>query len=52
MICYTGEDFSAEQLSVGRMAGRYFDSTCQLFHFLTTTINAEFHQFHRRQPEG
>ncbi|KDR74464.1 hypothetical protein GALMADRAFT_141499 [Galerina marginata CBS 339.88] len=30
MICYTGEDFSEERLSAGRLAGKYFDSTCNL----------------------
>lgn len=37
IICYTGEDFSEEQLYAGRLARKYFDSTCQLFHFLVTT---------------
>ncbi len=52
MICYTSEDFSPEQLSVSPLAGRYFDSTCQLFHFLATTTSAELRQCHRRQPKG
>jgi len=30
MICYTGEDFSAEQLTVSSLAGKFFDSTCNL----------------------
>ena len=28
MICYTGEDFRAEQLSVSPLAAQFFDSTC------------------------
>ncbi|PBK74828.1 kinase-like protein [Armillaria solidipes] len=30
MICYTGEDFRAEQLSVSPLAAQFFDSTCNL----------------------
>ncbi|PBK92967.1 kinase-like protein [Armillaria gallica] len=30
MICYTGEDFSSELLSVSPLAGQFFDSTCNL----------------------
>ncbi|KAK0441957.1 kinase-like protein [Armillaria borealis] len=30
MICYTGEDFASEQLSVSPLAGQFFDSTCAL----------------------
>jgi len=46
------EDFSPEQLSVSPLAGRYFDSTCQFFHFLATTTLYELCQFHHRQPKG
>ncbi len=28
MICYTGEDFGSQQLSVSPLAGKFFDSTC------------------------
>ncbi|PBK97719.1 kinase-like protein [Armillaria gallica] len=28
MICYTGEDFRAEQLSVSPLAAQFFDTTC------------------------
>ncbi|KAF8573007.1 kinase-like protein [Ramaria rubella] len=30
MMCYTGEDFSAEQLTVSALASKYFDTTCNL----------------------
>ncbi|KAL6302291.1 kinase-like domain-containing protein [Sparassis latifolia] len=30
MLCYTCEDFSADQLTVSKWAGRFFDSTCNL----------------------
>ncbi|KAF8874333.1 kinase-like protein [Infundibulicybe gibba] len=30
MMCYTGDDFLAEQLSVSRLAAKFFDSTCTL----------------------
>ncbi|KAK0430418.1 kinase-like protein [Armillaria borealis] len=28
MICFTGEDFGSQQLSVSPLAGQFFDSTC------------------------
>lgn len=28
MLCYTGEDFSEEQLAASPLAGQFFDSTC------------------------
>ncbi|KAK0215175.1 kinase-like protein [Armillaria nabsnona] len=30
MICYTGEDFGSQQLSASPLAGKFFDSTCNL----------------------
>ncbi|KZT01010.1 kinase-like protein [Laetiporus sulphureus 93-53] len=30
MICYTGEDFSEEQLRIGAQAAEFFDTTCNL----------------------
>ncbi|KAK0448897.1 kinase-like protein [Desarmillaria tabescens] len=30
MICFTGEDFGAQQLTVSPLADKYFDSTCNL----------------------
>ncbi|KAF8516871.1 kinase-like domain-containing protein [Gautieria morchelliformis] len=30
MLCFTGEDFSAEQVTVSRQATNYFDTTCNL----------------------
>ncbi|KZT07061.1 kinase-like protein, partial [Laetiporus sulphureus 93-53] len=30
MVCYTGEDFSAEQLTISAWAAEFFDTTCNL----------------------
>ncbi len=48
MICYTGEDFGSQQLSVSPLTGQFLDSTCACA-FLNPNVVAHL-PFHRLSP--